>query len=196
METRIRIIEDSTPDPDLCTCSVGSTVRQPEHHDTQCAYSEACFKAYMIEHLRMALDAGARNIRPPIRQIAFYTRVASASQIDTDGSLAAQERTLLSAVHRHYPYDGKTIISKYQEFASGRGIASRPLLQRLLRSVEKHAVDMVLVTDFSRLSRSLLELPRIRATLQVNGCALVSLQEGYFGGNERWTDEATPSSTT
>src|SRR5690606_33538478 len=138
METRIRIIEDSTPDPDLCTCSVGSTVRQPAHHDTQCAYSEACFKAYMIDHLRLALDAGARNIPPPIRQIAFYTRVASASQIDTDGSLAAQERTLLSAVHRHYPYDGKTIISKYQEFASGRGIASRPLLQRLLRSVEKH----------------------------------------------------------
>lgn len=67
------------------------------------------------------------------------------------------------------------------------------MLQRLLRSVESRAVDMVFVANFARLSRSLLDLQRIRDTFKVNGCDLVSLEDGYYGANEGTRDEIAPS---
>lgn len=101
--TRIRIIEDTTPSPDLCTCAAGRTVRLSIVHHIDCAYSKARLNESMGESMRAALDADARKLQPPVRQIACYTRVASAAQLDTaDRSLTTQDRALLHAIHCYY----------------------------------------------------------------------------------------------
>ena len=112
---------------------------------------------------------------------AIYTRVSTEEQAENpEGSIKNQELRLREFVRL------KGMVGPFGEVAavfSDPGVSAkdmnRPGFQRLLRAIEKREVNLVLVTELSRFTRSMKDFSLLQEFLKRNACEFLSMRENF-----------------
>jgi DNA invertase Pin-like site-specific DNA recombinase len=103
---------------------------------------------------------------------AMYARYSSEHQ--KESSIEDQARTCEQYAARH----GWTITHRYADRAISGATAERPEYQRMLADAKAKAFDILLVNDFSRLSRDMDETEQTRKKLVYWGVRLIGVMDG------------------
>lgn len=125
------------------------------------------------------IDSRSWRERPaPLKRIALYCRVAGRVVANSD-SILQQLNQLGSAVLMGNPYGIRGRLEEiYRECGSGHDPA-RPLFQKLKADIAAGKLDVLLVTDLSRLSRSPSDLAKLLELARKNRCRVISLFERF-----------------
>ncbi len=108
--------------------------------------------------------------------IALYVRSASGNE----SAISEQTKNLNAFVDKQNLDSNFGWVVKVFSDNPGSGMDfKRPGLTALLDSVERRELDLIIVTDLLRLTRSSQNFWKILKTLFVNGCDLQSLQENF-----------------
>jgi site-specific DNA recombinase len=116
-----------------------------------------------------------------LHKIGLYIRVSTEEQASNpEGSIKSQEQRLRQAV------EFKNVIGKFGQVTdvfidrakSGKD-TNRPELQRLLQAVIKREISLIMVTELSRLSRSIKDFSEIWELMRIHGCQFQSLREQF-----------------
>ena len=106
-----------------------------------------------------------------------YTRVSTDNQMSEEGSLRTQEQRLRAAVEAQGG-SARLVRVLREEGVSGKTL-NRPALQELLAAVRRRELDQLVVTDVSRLSRSLLDFYELHGVLEEHDISFYSLKERF-----------------
>ncbi len=114
-------------------------------------------------------------------KIGLYIRVSTEEQAENpEGSIRNQEDRLRSAVEYKNRYGS---FGKIQGVYVDAGISAkdmkRPQLQELLKAVRAQEIDLVMVTELSRLSRNTRDFIDMWDMMRDNGCQFTSLREDF-----------------
>ncbi len=115
-------------------------------------------------------------------KVAFYIRCSTEEQgilANPEGTIKNQEQRLrydLEMKNRAYPFGQLTGI--FIEELSAKD-TNRPALQRMLKAIEIGEINMVMVTEYSRLSRSLRDFAQMWEHLKGLKCSVISLRENW-----------------
>lgn len=121
------------------------------------------------------------NKKKTLQKIGLYIRVSTEEQASNpEGSIKSQEQRLRAHV------DLKNMEAPFGEVAqvfidrarSGKD-TNRPELQRLLKTIVSKDVTMVMVTELSRLSRSIKDFSEMWELMRSHGCEFQSLREQF-----------------
>jgi site-specific DNA recombinase len=114
------------------------------------------------------------------RRCAIYTRKSSEEGLDqTFNSLDAQ-REACEAYIRSQAHEGwKLVKTAYDDGGFSGGTLERPALQRLLADLGRGLVDVIVVYEIDRLTRSLADFARIVETLDRQGASFVSITQQF-----------------
>lgn len=121
------------------------------------------------------------DVRRTGHQIALYVRVSTDEQAENpEGSIKSQEQRLRSQVDQRNSetYFGE-IVGVYIDRAKSGKDTNRPELQRLLQTIQRKEITLVMVTELSRLSRSIKDFSEIWELMRANGCEFLSLREQF-----------------
>src|SRR5258708_6648459 len=113
-------------------------------------------------------------------KIGAYVRVSTDEQGENpEGSLKNQEERLRDTV-RYKNQDGSfgEIVSVFIDTKSAKD-TNRPELQKLFTAIRRKEVNLVLVTELSRLTRSVRDFVEIWEMMRALGCRLLSLRENF-----------------
>lgn len=118
-----------------------------------------------------------------MRKIAIYCRVSTDEQAkNKEGSIASQIQRLKMKVDEKNSYEngnwGKVVSIYKDEALSGKN-TNRPEFQRMLSDVKKKKINTVLVTELSRLSRSVTDFLNFIKELEDYGCDFICLQYDF-----------------
>ncbi len=114
-------------------------------------------------------------------KIGLYIRVSTEEQAENpEGSIKNQEERLRSHV-RYKIQNGLygEIIDSYIDRARSGKDTNRPELQRLLRDIRERKINLVMVTELSRFSRSIKDFAEIWDMMQRLECAFQCLSEAF-----------------
>jgi site-specific DNA recombinase len=114
-------------------------------------------------------------------KIALYIRVSTEEQASNpEGSIKSQEQRLRTLVdlRNQESLFGK-IVGSYVDRAKSGKDTNRPELQRLLQAVRNREITMIMVSELSRLSRSIKDFCEIWELMRANGCEFQSLREQF-----------------
>ncbi len=116
-------------------------------------------------------------------KIALYIRASTdeqGSSKNPEGTIKNQEQRLRKTV------EAKQQLSKFGEIIDtfiDDGISAkntkRPELQRLFQAIKNEEVNMVMVTEYSRLSRNMRDFAQMWEMFKTQGCGLISLREQF-----------------
>ncbi|MFX0561118.1 recombinase family protein [Tepidibacillus infernus] len=107
---------------------------------------------------------------------ALYARVSTEEQAKEGYSIAAQ----IAEIRRYADQNGFEIVDEYvDEGASGKSIAGRPQMKRLLRDANQQKFGVVIIYKIDRLARKLKDALEISETLERNNVNLISLNEKF-----------------
>lgn len=132
-------------------------------------------------------------------KIGVYSRVSTEEQAKViAGSIQCQVQRcnqFVSAKNQVYQQWGH-IISDYCDEGYSAKDTKRPAYQALLQDVRNKKVNLVLISDLSRLSRNIADFSRFIEELQKHGASLLSIKEqfdsstplGEFSGGQRISD--------
>lgn len=114
-------------------------------------------------------------------RVGLYVRVSTEEQAQNpEGSIKSQEQRL-----RQY-IEFKNLEGNFGEASelfidrakSGKD-TNRPQLQRMLQAIRKKEINLVMVCELSRLSRSIRDFTDIWELMKANGCGFLSLREQF-----------------
>lgn len=114
-------------------------------------------------------------------KIALYVRVSTEEQAENpEGSIRNQEERLRQTV-RHQQESGKSceIAGVFVDAGISAKNMNRPELQKLLKAIRQGDVNMIMVTELSRLSRSTKDFCEMWEFFQSVGCEFHSLREHF-----------------
>ena len=118
-----------------------------------------------------------------MRKIAIYCRVSTEEQAkNKEGSITSQIQRLRMKVDEKNNYEnGKwgKVASIYQDAAYSGKNTNRPEFQKMLIDVKRKKVDTILVTELSRLSRSVTDFLNFVKELEDHGCDFICLQYDF-----------------
>jgi len=117
--------------------------------------------------------------RPQYR-IAHYIRVSTEEQAENpEGSIRNQKDRLNTALKLRN-LDGKfgEVVGVYVDVLSGKD-TNRPELQRMLAAIRRREINLIMVTELSRLSRSTRDFAEMWEMLRQHGCSFQSLRENF-----------------
>jgi site-specific DNA recombinase len=116
-------------------------------------------------------------------RIGLYIRASTeeqGSQKNPEGTIKNQELRLKNAI------EGRNINANFGEVIEifiDDGISAkntkRPELQRMLKAIENKEINMVMVTEYSRLSRNMRDFAGMWELFKDFGCGLISLREQF-----------------
>ncbi len=109
------------------------------------------------------------------KRIALYARYSSEHQ--SERSCADQLARLVTEVERrggHVPSDDLV----FQDKACSGASTDRPEFLRLLRAIDEHRVDVIMIEDLSRLGRAQADLHLMRRNLEHAEIRLISIDDG------------------
>src|SRR5262245_43906629 len=114
-------------------------------------------------------------------QIALYVRVSTEEQAENpEGSIKSQEQRLRAQVElRNSEAHFGEITGVYIDRAKSGKDTNRAELQRLLKAIQRREITLVMVTELSRLSRSIKDFSEIWELMRANGCEFLSLREQF-----------------
>ena len=105
-------------------------------------------------------------------RVALYARYSSDNQ--KDSSITDQFRNCETRATR----EGWTITARYDDKAISGSTSERPGYQQMLKDAQAKCFDIVLVDDFSRLSRDQVETEQVRRRLVHWGIRLIGISDG------------------
>ncbi len=109
--------------------------------------------------------------------IALYIRVSTEEQAASpEGSLKNQAERLKNQVEISKLGE---VFEVYVDRAKSGKDTKRPALQRMLRDIRDKKVDLVMVSEISRLSRSVKDFTQIWELMNKMGCKFLSLREKF-----------------
>jgi site-specific DNA recombinase len=115
-----------------------------------------------------------------VHRIGLYIRVSTEEQASNpEGSIKNQEERLRAVVklkNMEMPFG--EIKSVFVEAKSGKD-TNRPELQKLLSMIRRREIDLVMVTELSRISRSVKDFSEIWELMQASNCGFYSLRENF-----------------
>ena len=112
-------------------------------------------------------------------RVALYGRYSSEGQRET--SIDDQYRVCEDYCKRQ---DGWEIVQRYGDKAISGATADRPAYQQMLTDAQRHWFEVVLIHDFSRLSRDSVETEQARRRLVHWGVRLIGISDGIDTANE------------
>ncbi len=115
-------------------------------------------------------------------KIAFYVRVSTdEAALRVDGSLVNQEHRLsLEVKSRNAVASGwGTVVEKYIDDGYSAKDTNRPAYQRMMRDIQQGRVDLIMVAEFSRLSRNMLDFCLLQERLKKVGASILSIKECF-----------------
>ena len=118
-----------------------------------------------------------------MRKIAIYCRVSTEEQAkNKEGSITSQVQRLNMKVNEKNSYEnGKwgKVVSIYKDEAYSGKNTDRPEFQRMLADARRKRVNTILVTELSRLSRSVTDFLNFIKELEDHGCDFICLQYDF-----------------
>ena len=115
-------------------------------------------------------------------KIGFYIRVSTEEQaLRTEGSLESQKHRLVNFVDlRNMQTAGwGTVIKSYVDDGYSAKDTNRPALQKLIADLRRGTINMVLVVDLSRLSRSIRDFCGLLDLFKETSSKFLSLKEQF-----------------
>ena len=114
-------------------------------------------------------------------KIGCYIRVSTEEQAQNlEGSIRNQEERLKAHVKfKNMESQFGEIQSIFIDRAKSGKDTNRPELQRLLQTIRRKEIDLVLVTELSRISRSMKDFAEIWELMQEHSCGFQSLRENF-----------------
>lgn len=116
-------------------------------------------------------------------KIAFYIRCSTEEQgihANPEGTIKNQEQRLnyeVEAKNRGFNYG--TIVGVFIEDGLSAKNTNRPELQRMLKAIELGQINLVMVTEYSRLSRSMRDFSSMWELFKSYKCSVISLRENF-----------------
>lgn len=122
-----------------------------------------------------------KKVTPKSFRIAAYVRVSTEEQAaNPEGSVKNQEQRIREYVrHRNMDSDFGEIIEVFCDPGISAKNMNRPELQRMLEQVSEGEINLVIVTDLSRLTRSTKDFALLWDFLREHGCKFQSLREAF-----------------
>ncbi len=114
-------------------------------------------------------------------KICLYIRVSTEEQASNpEGSIKSQEQRLRSHVDfKNLEFTFGEVVHVFVDRAKSGKDTNRPELKKLLLAVHRKEVSLVMVTELSRLSRSIKDVCEIWELMRANGCEFLSLREQF-----------------
>lgn len=114
-------------------------------------------------------------------RVALYIRVSTEEQAENpEGSIRNQEERLRAAVAlRNMEAPFGEITEVFIDRARSGKDTKRPELQRMLGGIRRREITLVLVSELSRLSRSIKDFSDIWELMRASGCGFQSLRENF-----------------
>jgi DNA invertase Pin-like site-specific DNA recombinase len=111
---------------------------------------------------------------------AIYTRKSTEEGLDQDfNSLDAQWEACGAYITSQKAEGWIPVASRYDDGGYSGGTLERPALQRLLKDIERGAVDVVVVYKIDRLSRSLMDFAKLVEVFDRKGVTFVSVTQSF-----------------
>lgn len=119
------------------------------------------------------------------KRIAFYIRVSTEEQAENpEGSIKNQEERLkMTLLLKNSDGNFGKLVHVFCDAARSGKDMNRPELRKLLQAIEEGRVNMVMVSELSRLSRSIKDFSQIWEFMQSHGCGFLSLRESFDTSN-------------
>ncbi len=119
----------------------------------------------------------ANKLKRTNLRIGFYIRVSTEEQAKlAEGSIKNQEERLKNYVQiRNANENFGEIKETYIDRAKSGKDTNRPELQKMLKSIKKGELDLIMSTELSRISRSIKDFSEIWDLMQSFGCGFLSL---------------------
>ena len=114
-------------------------------------------------------------------RICGYVRVSTEEQAESpEGSIKNQEERIRQAV-RHKLEAGASVelVNVYVDAGLSAKDMKRPALQRMLNAVKKNEINLVVVTELSRLSRNTKDFCEMWEFFEAHDCEFFSLREHF-----------------
>ena len=129
------------------------------------------------------METTNRKLRPEaaLRKVAYYIRCSTEEQNESpEGTIKNQEERLALTLRlKNQMGEGYgSHVGTYTDVKSGKDM-NRSELRRLLRDIEGGSVDVVMVTELSRLSRSIKDFSELWEFMLAHGCQFLSLRENF-----------------
>lgn len=119
--------------------------------------------------------------RSKIKKCAGYIRVSTEEQaVNPEGSIRSQEERIKQALtFKNSNEEFGTLSHIFTDAGLSGKDMNRPELRRMLKLVSEGEIDLIIVSDLSRLSRSIRDFSQIWEFLQAHHCQLWSLRENF-----------------
>lgn len=114
-------------------------------------------------------------------KICFYIRVSTEEQAkNLEGSIKNQKQRLLEAVKfKNYSGNFGEVTSVYIDRAKSGKDTNRPELQKMLFEISQGKIDLVMVSEISRISRNMKDFSDIWELMKKHSCGFYSLRENF-----------------
>ncbi len=114
-------------------------------------------------------------------KIAFYIRVSTDEQAENpEGSIKNQEERLLATVKlKNMECRFGEVVDIFIDRAKSGKDTKRPELQRLLQAIKERKINLVMVSELSRISRNIRDFSDIWELMKACGCGFYSLRENF-----------------
>ncbi|HAR41031.1 MAG TPA: hypothetical protein DCS07_00085 [Bdellovibrionales bacterium] len=135
----------------------------------------------MDQYMKLSSKRASQQHKATEKQVGFYLRVSTEEQAENpEGSIKNQEERLKLTLALKNT-DGKfgTLAGVYCDAGRSGKDMNRPELKRLLKAIEAGEINMVMVSELSRLSRSIKDFSQIWEFMQAHGCGFLSLRENF-----------------
>lgn len=123
----------------------------------------------------------AKQFKSKLFRICLYLRVSTEEQAENpEGSIKNQEHRLREFVRLKNSVEPfGEIVAIYSDPGVSAKNMNRPGFQKMLNAIGKGEVDLVLVTELSRFSRSTKDFTMLQEYLEEHGCKFTSLRENF-----------------
>ncbi len=120
-------------------------------------------------------------MRKTTYKIGIYVRVSTEEQAENpEGSIKNQELRLREFVKlKNMVAPFGEIVQIYSDPGKSAKDMNRPSFQRLMQAIENREVSLILVTELSRLTRSIKDFSLLQEFLKSNECEFLSLRENF-----------------
>ncbi|MBL7545101.1 MAG: recombinase family protein [Bdellovibrionaceae bacterium] len=115
-------------------------------------------------------------------KIGAYIRVSTDDQVNTyEGSLDSQKFRIKEFVDfkNRQQKDWGNIVEFYVEEGVSAGTTNRPMYQKIMSDIRKGKVNLILVSDLTRLSRNLLDFCNLINELERHKASYLSMKEQF-----------------
>ena len=117
-------------------------------------------------------------------KIGLYVRNSDPKQDTPEGTVKNQEQRLRQYVElRNLSGDFGEVVEVYIDRSLSAKNMNRPAIQRLLKDVVEGKIDMVAVSELSRITRNMRDFGEVWELFQKHKCGFLSLRENVDTGN-------------